>query len=44
MKSYDVTIKINPQQYFFTILFICEYFTNFNLGFVLTFDFKYSLE
>ena len=44
MKSYDVTIPINPQQYFFTILFICKYFTNFILGFVLNFDFKYSLE
>ena len=44
MKSYVVTIQMKPlQQYFHMVLFIqFKYFTKWNLGFVLYFDFRHS--
>ena len=45
MKSYGVTMQMRPlQQYFHMVLFRIKYFTKRNLGFVLNFDFRHSLE
>ena len=41
----SVAIQMKPcQQYFHMILFILKYFSKWNLGFVLNFDFRHSWE